>query len=130
MAFRKKFPKLCREAKSETGPLEAFEYKDDDVSVQKAYSSNAGWVVARLHLEAIDCSDVEAGFEIDDPWFVLNPDNSVSYLDSGMWLVDAGDYDNEGKSKLVFSIDRYDRGGYELFYDDFRKHVTFEFGYH
>ena len=106
MAFRKKFPKLCRETKSKSGPLEAFEYKDNDVSVQRAYSSKAGWLAARLHVEAIDCSDAEAGFDIDDPWFVVSPDNSASYLDSGMWLVDAGDYDNDGKSELVFSIDR------------------------
>ena len=47
-----------------------------------------------------------------------------------MWLVDAGDYDNDGKSEVLFSIAGYDRGGYELFYDDFQKHASFEFGYH
>jgi hypothetical protein len=86
--------------------------------------------VAKVHLEAIDCQDTEAGFDIDDPWFAVSPRKTVTYLDSGMWLVDAGDYDNDGKSELVFSIDRYNRGGYELYYDDFKKHVTFEFGYH
>jgi hypothetical protein len=40
-----------------------------------------------------------------------------------MWLVDAGDYDNDGKSELVFAIDCANEGGYELFYDDFKKHV-------
>lgn len=47
-----------------------------------------------------------------------------------MWLVDAGDYDSEGKSELLFTIAGYNRGGYELFYDDFNKHVTFEFHHH
>lgn len=47
-----------------------------------------------------------------------------------MSLVDAGDYDNDGKSQLAFSTDRYDRGGYELFYDDFRKYAVLEFSYH
>jgi hypothetical protein len=47
-----------------------------------------------------------------------------------MWLVDAGDYGNDGNSELLFSINDENRGGYELFYDDFRQHVTFEFGYH
>jgi len=79
---------------------------------------------------AIDCEDTEAGFEIDDAWFAVGVDKSVQYLDSGMWLVDAGDYDNDGKSELVFAIDRYNRGGYELFYDDFKQHSTFEFSYH
>ena len=70
----------------------------------------------------------------DDPfldyWFALSPANDITLLGNGMWLVDAGDYDNDGKSELVFSIDRYNQGGYELFYADFKKHATFEFGYH
>jgi hypothetical protein len=99
--------------------------------VVAAYGSKKGWTVARLHLGgAIDCSDTEAGFEIDDKWFVVDPKQSGWYLDEGMWLVDAGDYDNDGQSEVIFSIDRENRGGYELFYNDFRKRVTFEFGYH
>jgi hypothetical protein len=47
-----------------------------------------------------------------------------------MWFVDAGDYGNDGKTEVVFSIAGYDTGGYELFYDDFTKHATFEFSYH
>jgi hypothetical protein len=73
---------------------------------------------------------VEAGSEIDDPWFAVDPSRSVVYLDSGIWLVDAGDYDNDGKSELVFSINRDNEGGYDLFYDDFKKRVVFEFNYH
>lgn len=128
--FRKKFPKLCRETKPESGKLTPYLYHDDEVAIRKAYSSRRGWMVANLHLEGIACDDVEAGFDIDDPWFVVSPNKSITHLDSGIWLVDAGDYDNDGKSELVFSIDRYNRGGYELFYDDFKKHAIFEFGYH
>ena len=54
----------------------------------------------------------------------------MRFLGSRMWLVDAGDYDNDGKSELVFSIDDYNRGGYRLFYDDFSRSAKFEFGYH
>jgi len=45
-------------------------------------------------------------------------------------LVDAGDYDNDGKSELVFSIDRENEGGYQIWYDNFTKHATFKFHYH
>jgi hypothetical protein len=128
--FRKKFPKFCRISKDET-KLEPFLYRDEDVEVVKTYPSKKGWRIVRLHLaDAVDCKDVEAGSEIDDSWFALDPNDRSQYLGSGMWLVDAGDYDNDGGSELVFSIERENSGGYELFYDDFRKHVTFQFSYH
>jgi hypothetical protein len=84
-----------------------------------------------MHLDgAIDCNDTDAGFEIDDPWFVMDTNGSVLYLDSGMFLVDAGDYDGDGKSELIFSIDRDNRGGYRIFYDEFRKRAQLEYSYH
>jgi len=129
--FRKQYPKLCRASKQDEDKLEPFSYHDEDVSLAKSYASKKGWRAARLHLaEAIACDDVEAGFEIDDPWFVITPKEAVQYLDAGMWLVDAGDYDNDGKSEVLFSINRYNIGGYELFYDDFKRRATFEFNYH
>ncbi len=129
-AFRRKFPKLCRSSKADQSKLEPYPYRNEEVKIVKSYKSATGWVVARLHLEAIDCNDVEAGFDIDDPWFVTDTKESITYLDSGIWLVDAGDYDNDGKSELVFSINRENEGGYEIYYDDFRKNATFKFNYH
>jgi len=128
--FRRQFPKFCTLGHDQTN-LEPFSYSDNNIEVVAAYGSNKGWTAARLHLGgAIDCSDTEAGFEIDDKWFVVDPKQSVWYLDEGMWLVDAGDYDNDGHSEVIFSIDRDNRGGYELFYDDFRKRATLQFAYH
>jgi hypothetical protein len=129
-AFRKKFPNLCRSSKADHSKLEPYPYRNEDVKLVKSYRSVSGWIVARLHLDAIDCNDVEAGDDIDDPWFVMDADKSIKYLDSGIWLVDAGDYDNDGKSELVFSINRENEGGYKIYYDDFRKHTTFKFNYH
>ena len=129
--FRRKFPKLCKMSEQDESKLVPFSYDDSDVKLVKGYASNKGWTLARLHLQdAIDCKDIEAGLEIDDPWFALDPHRAVQYLDSGMWLVDAGDYDNDGRSEVVFSIVGENRGGYELYYDDLKKHVTFEFGFH
>jgi len=128
--FRHKFPKLCKSNEDET-KLEPFAYRDQNIQIIKAYASREGWKIAHLHLEgAIACDDVEAGFQIEDPWFASDPRGLFHYLGSGMWLVDAGDYDNDGSSELVFSIDRENRGGYVLFYHDFRDRAVFEFGYH
>jgi hypothetical protein len=129
--FRQKFLKLCKASKTSEGELELFPYRDEDITVVKAYVSSKGWTIASLHLaNAIDCNDTAAGSEIANTWFALGPQKSTRYLGQGMWLVDAGDYDSSGKSQLIFSIDRENRGGYELFYDDFTKHATFEFTYH
>jgi hypothetical protein len=128
--FRRQFPKFCKQSSDET-TLEPFPYSDNNIQVVSAYGLKNGWTVARLHLGgAVDCSDTEAGFEIDDKWFVVDPRESVRYLDEVMWLVDAGDYDNDGQSEVIFSIDRDDRGGYELFYNHFRKRATFPYAYH
>jgi hypothetical protein len=129
-AFRMKFPKLCRLSETDHSTMQPFSYRNDEVRTAKAYASRLGWLVARLHLEAVDCEDVEAGFDIDDPWFVIDTQKSIAYLDSGMWLVDAGDYDNDGKSELIFSINRDNEGGYEIWYDNFKRHATFKFNYH
>jgi hypothetical protein len=63
-------------------------------------------------------------------WFAATPRGEPIFPGQGMWLVDAGDYDNDGRSELVFAIDRANEGGYELFYDDFKKHAVFQFYYH
>ena len=127
--FRKRFPTVS----NCTSPADAAEnpwlYNDENIRILKQYSSNRQWSVVQVRLGEYRCNGPP-----DDPfldyWFALSPANDITLLGNGMWLVDAGDYDNDGKSELVFAIDRYNQGGYELFYADFKKHATFEFGYH
>jgi len=97
------------------------------ISVQKLYGSNRNWFLAEAQSRYCDGGDIR---EFSSRWFVITPERQVQYLGSNMWLVDAGDYDNDGKSELIFSIDDYDRGGYKLFYDDFKRRTAFEFSYH
>ena len=128
--FRRQFPRVCKESSEGETKLEPFLYRDDEVAVVKAYASKKGWAIAELHLEeGAECDSEEAGFGLD-AWFVADPQRLARFLDQGIRLLDTGDYDNDGQSELVFSIDRYNRGGYELFYDNFRKRAVFEFFYH
>ena len=129
-AFRKRFPRLCRLSGADQSKLERYPYRNDEIQIVKAYASGSGSLVARLHLGAVDCQDIEAGFDIDDPWFFVDTKKAVTYLDAGMWLVDAGDYDDDGKSELIFSINRENEGGYEIWYDNFKKKAIFKFTYH
>lgn len=45
-------------------------------------------------------------------------------------LVDAGDYDGDGKSEIIFWSSRYNGDGYVLFYNDFTKMTDFVWSYH
>lgn len=127
--FRAKYPKVENCINSDGEDPKPWPYKDEYVRAVKAYGSNRGWYVARVELEANHCEGPP-----DDPfvdqWYAVAPDGLVQFLDAGMWLVDAGDYDHDGRSELVFSIAREDRGGYELFYADFARKAVFEYNFH
>ena len=127
--FRRKFPIVSNCADPNENTAKAWPYTDDDIKIVKAYSSKNRWTVARLRLEEYRC-DGPADDPFIDQWFAISPAKEIKFLDQGMWLVDAGDYDNDGRSELLFSIDRYNKGGYELFYDDFRQKATFQYGFH
>jgi hypothetical protein len=123
LAFRKKFPKVSNCAS------ESWQYRDADIKLNKAYSSNKGWSAVQLLLTGNRC-DGPSDDPFIDQWFAVSPHREVMFLGQGMWLVDAGDYDNDGKSELLFAIDRYNQGGYELLYDDFKGHAAFHFSFH
>jgi hypothetical protein len=116
----------CSQNQPETpGP---WHYEDADIEVKATFSSNKGWSLAELALNGYRCDG-----PLDDPfldqWFVVTPAHEVRYLGGSMWLVDAGDYDHDGSSEVLFSIDDYNRGGYRLFYAGFTKQASFEFSY-
>jgi len=126
--FRKKFPAVSNCATSSAAER-PWPYRDDNIRVLKTYSSSRHWSVTQVRLGEYRCDGPPADPFLDY-WFAVSPTNEITLLGSGMWLVDAGDYDNDGRSELVFAISRDNAGGYQLFYDDFKKHVTFEFSYH
>lgn len=129
MEFRRKFQKVINCANPNENAAKPWAYLDSNIRIVKVYSSALGWFVAAIRLDGYQC-DGPPESPFVNQWFAVSPAGAIRFLDEGMWLVDAGDYDNDGKSELVFSIDRYNRGGYELFYDDFKNKVKFEFSYH
>ena len=126
--FRQKYSTLCTFDKDEN--KKAFNYRDDDITLGKAYESNKDWILAELHLkDAVTCN-AEFPLVGIDCWFIVDPRRKIRALDVEGRLVDAGDYDNDGTSELVFQTDGYNRNGYVMFYDDFKKNISFEFSYH
>jgi hypothetical protein len=131
--FRKQFPQVTNCASPEENIARNWRYRDQDIEIHKTYASNKKWVLASVSLGGFRCDGPGVSPSQDafnSQWFVINPENHIDLLGQDMWLVDAGDYDNDGESEVIFAIDGYNKGGYELFYDDFKKHVEFEFSYH
>jgi hypothetical protein len=130
LQFRSKFPNVSNCTDPDENALKPWLYRDDDIAIEKAYSSRKRWFVAAMKLAEYRCDGpIEGGGPFDVQWYVIDPSGTVRFLDTGLWLVDAGDYDRDGKSELLFAIDRYDVGGYELFYAEFKKRAIFQFGY-
>jgi hypothetical protein len=127
--FRKKYPKVTNCTGDDQGTQRPWRYRDEDIKILKAYSSKNSWSVVQVRLDGYRC-DGPSDDAFVDQWFVIDPVNQVKLLGTEMWLVDAGDYDNDGQSELIFAINGYNRGGYELFYDEFKKHAVFEYSYH
>jgi hypothetical protein len=51
-------------------------------------------------------------------------------LGSELSLVDAGDYDADGESELLFWYSGYNQDGYTLLFDGLRKQVSYRWKYH
>ena len=103
--FRRKFPKADNCEKFEKDEKHHAEsYLDDDLKFDKVYASNKKSYVVRVHLEKWGCDAI-----FDEPFeyqtFAINPNGEVKYLSKRLELIDAGDYDGSGNSKLVFRDD-------------------------
>lgn len=128
-AFREKFPHVTNCKNPDENIAKPWKYRDEDIALSRVYGSRDGWFLVQTTLQPYRC-DGPPDDAFLDQWFVLTPKREIRWLGKAMWLVDAGDYGNDGKEELLFSIGGYDLGGYELFYDGFNKHATFEFSYH
>jgi hypothetical protein len=111
--------------------LSAAKISKAKVTINKSYGSQT-WGAKLISL-TIAGADVISTTEDDDlnkdAWFYV-AEKEVRYLGSNMLLVDAGDYDGDGKEEAVFKVQRYDNDGYVLFHDGFKQKLEFSWGYH
>jgi len=106
-----------------------FNYVAKDLQIYKGYQNKAGQklISIRLDLKHYKCDGpIEAAWT--PHWFLMSKE--ITYVGNDLSVVDAGDYDNDGKSEMMFWYSGYNEDGYTLFYDDFKKRVDYHWKYH
>lgn len=101
------------------------------LAANKSYGSRArGAKLVSLNISGAEVIPTsEEDDQNKDAWFYVEG-KEVRYLGSNMLLVDAGDYDGDGKEEAVFKVQRYNNDGYVLCHDGFAQKVEFSWGYH
>jgi len=132
-AFRKAFPNARRcDYRKETELPEPWDYSEADLRLTDVYRSNSDSFLVHTRPAKGVCGYTDNPADpFADHWFLVLADGRAVHIGAFMELVDAGDYDHDGKSELVFSYGRpEDEDGYILFYDSFRKQVKVSWTYH
>jgi len=62
-------------------------------------------------------------------WFYIS-EEKVKFIGENLEPVDAGDYDNNGQSEVLFWKSGYNKDGYQLFYNQFEKSIEKSWSYH
>jgi len=132
-AIRKQFPHVNR-CKDEEIVERDWKFPDSALQFPYAYASNKNSFIVAVKLDAGDCG---WGGNPEDPtdvfvnqWFLVAADHSVRRIGGFDVLLDAGDYDNDGRSELIFfSVRSENSDVYDLLSDNFQKKSELEVGY-
>jgi hypothetical protein len=130
-AFRREYPHVNR-CKDEQMAERNWKFPDSAVALTTVYGSDKHSYLVEATLNAGDCGWVD---EPDDPlsapWFFVSADGAARHIGSFMSLLDAGDYDNDGKSELVFFLSQgEDLDGFVLFDANLQRQATLTWSYH
>lgn len=130
-AFRREFPHVGR-CKDEEIVQKNWKFPDSALMLPVAYASNKHSFLVEASLNAGNCGYVDDPNDpLSDPWFFVGSDGVVRRIGSFISLLDAGDYDDDGQSELVFFLSQpEDTDGFVLYDASFRKPVKFTWTYH
>ena len=132
--FRGQYPHVDR-CEHEAIAEHDWKYPDSALTLPAAYASNKNFFLVAVRLKAGDCG---WGGRPDDPvdpwvlqWFLVGAGGSVRRVGGFEELLDAGDYDNDGRSEIIFFSTRSERSdAYDLLYgDNLEKRATLVIGY-
>jgi len=108
---------------------------DSEIALLKAYGSNKGSFIVETQLTNHRCVYNMNGAKLQllegDQWYYVTPTREVVFLARDWELIDAGDYDGDSRSEVIFYIAEAEADccvdiiGYVLFYDDFQRSARF-----
>jgi hypothetical protein len=138
--FRTEYPKVNNCNEDEKQLPNPWHYKDADIKILKTYRSNKGDLLVSMYLQGGKC-----GLN-SDPFtpqlFLFRSNMSSTHIIArsrqsdpveeklSLTLVDTGDYDEDGKSEVIFFVSGYNEDGYAIYYNSFRKKVIWTWSYH
>jgi hypothetical protein len=130
-AFRREYPHVGR-CKDEKVVDPNWKFPNSALTFPAAYASNKQTFLARASLDAGECGWVDQPEDpLSEPWFFVSEDLTVRRIGSFMSLLDAGDYDNDGRSEVVFFLTQGENtDGFVLFDSSFEKSVSLLWHYH
>ena len=106
-----------------------FKYTAMNIVVGTGYRDRMGRALIALRLDdRMNECDGPTGEAWATQWFLLA--DGVHPLGRSLELVNAGDYDADGRSEILFWYSGYNEDGYTLFYSDFNRHLDFRWSYH
>lgn len=124
-------PAICRQGASEEAPLLPFTPAPKDLVIRMYEAKDGRMLITANVIGAYYCEYSGGGDgSFDDQTFGIDSNGKASLLGAGLTFVDAGDYDSDGHSELIFALSQDNRGGYVLFSHGFKEQARFEFGYH
>ena len=76
---------------------------------------------------------LDAATEEEHPRYSLTyfvDDGGIRYLFGSLTLIDAGDYDNDGRDEFIFKYQGYNYDGYLVYYNNCKQSAEFGWNYH
>jgi hypothetical protein len=132
-AFKQTYQHV-RQCDAQGEPLKHdWEILGSELIVVKAYGSSKGFFLVETQLAHRHCVFDVNGENLANlegtQWFSVSDNRAVRHLGNDWNLVDAGDYDADEKSEVIFFFGDNQTGeeGFVLFYDDFHGQVTWSY---
>lgn len=127
-AFRAQFATVINCANATAAPQPRV-YTDADIEISQEFAAPNNWRIATVRLGDYGCDGPLEGAYAEQT-YAISPANEARLLGEGYRFLDAGDYDADGQSEVIFVINQYNVGGYALYANDFTQSAVFDFSYH